>query len=64
MARRRTSKRKQAAHAAEGWPSLEIRADVEEDAVVEAVARLLWDVQKSRENTGRNGMGSRELNCW
>ena len=53
-------KKAEIAKTAQDWPSLEVCADLEEEAVVEAVARLLWNVRKSRGNTGRSGMGSRE----
>ena len=50
------------AKTAQDWPSLEVCADLDENVVVEALAKLLWSVQKSRANTGRNRMGSRESN--
>jgi len=50
------------AKTAQDWSSLEVCADLDEDVVVEALAELLWSVQKSHANTGGNRMGSRESN--
>lgn len=62
MARRETSERKRASAASEGWASIEIRANFDEDVVVEAVARLLWATRQSRGGMVAGNTSSEESN--
>ena len=62
MARRKTSERKRASAAGEGWTSIKVCANLDEDVVVEAVAKLLWAVRKSRGTMGEDNTSSGESN--
>jgi hypothetical protein len=51
MARRQTSERKRVPADDEGWASIKVSADLDDDVVVQAIARLLWATRKSRGDT-------------
>ncbi len=58
----RKNSRTQADNGPDSWPTLEVRADLDEKIVIEAITKFLWDVRKSPQSTGWMIKGFRELN--